>query len=976
MNPRSPLAVRLPARRAAALVPLAALCLLVLPDQRAGALETTPACRALALTAAPATTTGDVRVFATAPANPSSTTSTFSVTQDGRQLRAVAKRLTSPAVAIVLAAEASTPAADYAQARLAAHELLLGLPDGSRTSFINGASPAQVLSPLSPLKGPAASAISQLDRPQGARTTAQAVLLAVNELPAGGHVVLLDDSTDNGDPGPQQAAMSALASRGVTLDRIGYAPRAANPVASAAGATSGGLAGDACTASTVGQNILSRVDSVVDRLGRQYLLDIAGVRSGSLTVSRDHLGAAQATLVVPAAVARHESAATAPPSIAPRAPLAGAARPVHLPRSAGWTVIVLLLALAVLVLGAFAVLVLAQRRRRQRSGWSSASAARGSSYSYGGAVPTTTGGGGVSLHRGGGVYPDVDVAIVQESTYPYLKGGVSAVVHDIVTGNQDLTFGIIHITWDSTSPSEDLYGMPENVKWVHPVYLSMAEHREDFWAMTPDDLSMSGAERAALSARIFDALRAILDGHMEPMWQLYDEGMNPRTRTYPLWAVFGSQEFMAASREQLPTLGLPLVATFWLLREFFSLACAVLGGDLPTAGVYHAHTTGYASLLSAAAARQNGTKFLLTEHNLYVRDTVNFMLERSMALTLKVNDWREFDVSATERAWMAWWIEMGRFCYPSAEAITFLYPKAISEAADLGAPVEKAVVIPNGMIVRDFEGVSQQRKQALASILADDPMRVWRLVYIARVVPIKGLGDLIETVALLVERGITNFHLDILGPTDHHPAYYMLCREKARTLQVEDYLTFRGTVNVRELLGEFDLLVLPSYNEGQPIVVLEAMTAGIPTVGTEVGGMAQLIDDPLTTPGGHTWGPCGLLVRPDYVIGMADALQTLMRDPAMYAGFATNARGRVADFFQLQDAMGAYNRLYRELGGLEQVELEGASAQQSVRSDGLHRSGSYRIVDTPDDDQIIDLTDASRDSPVWQGHERRQLPRR
>ena len=44
---------------------------------------------------------------------------------------------------------------------------------------------------------------------------------------------------------------------------------------------------------------------------------------------------------------------------------------------------------------------------------------------------------------------------------------------------------------------------------------------------------------------------------------------------------------------------------------------------------------------------------------------------------------------------------------------------------------------------------------------------------------------------------------------------------------------------VREFLGEFDLFVLSSYNEGQPIVVLEAMTAGIPMVGTDVGGMAQ-----------------------------------------------------------------------------------------------------------------------------------------
>ena len=75
-------------------------------------------------------------------------------------------------------------------------------------------------------------------------------------------------------------------------------------------------------------------------------------------------------------------------------------------------------------------------------------------------------------------FEDVDVAIVMESTYPFLKGGVSAVVHDIVTTNPDISFGIIHISWDSNSPSEDLYGMPENVRWVKTMFISMEEHRE------------------------------------------------------------------------------------------------------------------------------------------------------------------------------------------------------------------------------------------------------------------------------------------------------------------------------------------------------------------------------------------------------------------------------------------------------------------------------------------------------------------
>jgi hypothetical protein len=513
-------------------------------------------------------------------------------------------------------------------------------------------------------------------------------------------------------------------------------------------------------------------------------------------------------------------------------------------------------------------------------------------------------------------YPEVDVAIVAESTYPYLKGGVSAVIHDIIIGNPGLTFGIIHIAWDSTSSKRDLYGMAPNVKWVRHVYLSMEEHREDFMLVSPKSLKMGAAERYRLAHKVFNALSATTRGEYEPLWELYDTGINPRTRTFSIWPILGTKEFMSVTIERLGGLGLPMTDTFWLLREFFSLAYALLSIEVPKARVYHAHTTGYASLLGAVGARQHGMKFLLTEHNLYVRDTVNTLLDRSLALPLTDRDWREFDVPPDQRAWMAWWTEMAHFCYPSAEVITYLYPAAISEAADLGSPIEKSTIVPNGMQVGKFDDVYQQRQQALVEIMEPASNRRWNLAYIARVVPIKGLADLISSIDLLLKRGVTNFHFEILGPTDHAPDYFTSCLDKARELGVEEYLTFRGTVAVRDVLGEFDLLVLPSYNEGQPVVVLEAMTAGIPVVGTDVGGMAQLITDPLVTPDGDTWGPCGRLVTPGDLVAMADALETVMNDPESYARYAHHARGRVTNFFQLGDVIRAYNQLYIELGGL------------------------------------------------------------
>lgn len=514
-------------------------------------------------------------------------------------------------------------------------------------------------------------------------------------------------------------------------------------------------------------------------------------------------------------------------------------------------------------------------------------------------------------------YEDVDVAIVMESTYPYLKGGVSAVVHDIVTHNPDLTYGIIHITWDSEAPHEDLYGMPDNVVWVRPVYLSMQEHRHDFMAASSKNLGMTPVQRSVLVNRLFDALYALSERReVEPLWQLIDEGFNQRTRSYPLWALLGTREFMETLSVRMPQLNLSLADSFWTLRNFLSLAYAILGETMPKARVYHAHTTGYASLLGAAAARDHDTSFLLTEHNLYVRDTVNTLLDRNMALSITSEDYRTFDVTPEQRAWMAWWTEMGHFCYPSAALITYLYPTAITEAARLGADIDKAVVVPNAMVIEEFEDKYRARLAAQEHLVQHGDNHTWKLVYIARVVPIKGLLDLLSSMDILRRHGFPNLHLEVLGPTEHVPEYYEACLAKIESLGLHDYVTIHGTVNVRDMLDQFDLLVLPSYNEGQPIVVLEAMAAGIPTVGTDVGGMRQLIGDELHTSDGRTIGSCGELVVAGDVQQMADNIRTVIGNRELYAEYADNARTRVQEFFQMHEIMSSYNEIYRTVGDI------------------------------------------------------------
>lgn len=527
-------------------------------------------------------------------------------------------------------------------------------------------------------------------------------------------------------------------------------------------------------------------------------------------------------------------------------------------------------------------------------------------------------------------YCDVDIAIVCESTYPYRTGGLSAVVHQICVANPNSTIGILHISWDSVSPREILYDVPPQVAWVKPVFQSLEEHADTFKKFTPKDVGLSKPVLAGLPTRVFDAITAHFDGSDDQLWQLYDEGINPLTRWFRLWPVISTREFMMAAVAYFADSGLSFTSLFWSLREFFCLTYVVTDVVHPRAKVYHAHTTGAASVLAAAAARQHDAQFFLTEHNLYARDTINHALGRSMDTAVKLEDWRTLDrfmeagsvphesrVTPNQRAWMAWWSRLGVLAYRAAAHITYLYPEAIEEARGLGALPEKASVVPNGVTPEHFDDSRKVFEARQRSARESSDPRIWKLAYAARVVPIKGLLDLLEALALLVDRSIVNWELDVMGPDTEMPDYAELCRSRCHELGLDGYVRFLGSVNLRERFGYYDVLLLPSHNEGQPIVVLEAMTIGLPTIGTYVGGMKQLVEDPLevTSESGESVlvGAGGALVKSRDVQGLAREISSLIRDDEAFDRFSRNSRIRADRYFHIDTAMEMYRTVYKRL---------------------------------------------------------------
>ena len=115
-----------------------------------------------------------------------------------------------------------------------------------------------------------------------------------------------------------------------------------------------------------------------------------------------------------------------------------------------------------------------------------------------------------------------------------------------------------------------------------------------------------------------------------------------------------------------------------------------------------------------------------------------------------------------------------------------------------------------------------------------------------------------------------------------------------------DILGYRSDV-IRVLAGS-DIFVLASLYEGYPVAVMEALAIGLPIVATAVGGIPQAVRE----------GVEGLLVPPRRPELLADAIETLVRDPGrrLTMGEAAEARGRRYD---IVEAVRRTEQIYRDI---------------------------------------------------------------
>lgn len=161
---------------------------------------------------------------------------------------------------------------------------------------------------------------------------------------------------------------------------------------------------------------------------------------------------------------------------------------------------------------------------------------------------------------------------------------------------------------------------------------------------------------------------------------------------------------------------------------------------------------------------------------------------------------------------------------------------------------------------------------------------------VANVTSLKGIDTLLKA-AVRVRRKHSDVHFVVAGKKLATQQRFIRKLEHAiAALQMSSHFILAGyRDDIRFVLQDCDVFVLPSLSEGTPLSILEAMAAGVPVIATRVGGIPEQIEH----------AKSGILVRPGDADDLAAAIENLVAQPELRIDLAHHAQSRVREEFSL-----------------------------------------------------------------------------
>lgn len=172
-----------------------------------------------------------------------------------------------------------------------------------------------------------------------------------------------------------------------------------------------------------------------------------------------------------------------------------------------------------------------------------------------------------------------------------------------------------------------------------------------------------------------------------------------------------------------------------------------------------------------------------------------------------------------------------------------------------------------------------------------------RLLYVGRLSAAKGLPILLNSLATLRSQ-YPQLQLTVVGDGEDRVELQTLS-QNLNLGEVVDFVGYKSQAEVREVMQQTDVFVLPSFAEGVPVSLMEAMAAGVPVVTTRIAGISELVED----------GVSGYLVSPGNQTALREAIARLIADPVLRNEFGQAGRAKVEREFNVHTEAGRLSEI-------------------------------------------------------------------
>jgi glycosyltransferase involved in cell wall biosynthesis len=502
-----------------------------------------------------------------------------------------------------------------------------------------------------------------------------------------------------------------------------------------------------------------------------------------------------------------------------------------------------------------------------------------------------------------------DVCLLLEGTYPFVRGGVSSWVHQLISGLPELSFSLVFLGGRRADYGEARYRLPPNVVHRESHFLedSLKGQEPRPVRVPAGPLADSEALHAYLRTRAGVGGQPTSEAQLSAAERALDTALIELERPGGLCLrhfLFGAEAWDVIERRHLeePRQS-SFVDYFWTLRFIHApmFLLARIADRVPEARCYHTVSTGYAGLLGALLERRRRRPLILSEHGIYTKER---------RIDLNQAEWLEPTAprGAAERAqgaavlrelWIRSFESIGRLVYRSARPIISLYEGNRMRQHEEGAAPERTRIIVNGIDLSRFERALRARRAGVPHVIG----------LIGRVVPIKDIKTFIRAIGVIVQE-LPDVVGWIVGGSEEGASYKEECRELALGLGLAAQIAFLEHRDVVEVFPDLGLLMLTSISEGQPLCLLEAFASGVPCVATDVGSCRALIEGQAAED--RALGPAGAIARFADHEALGRAALALLSDASAWHACQAAALRRVHLYYGEQRMLDSYRDVYRE----------------------------------------------------------------